>query len=512
MSEYLQSYINGLEERPEIVDDPSRYKGSKVFNIIYKVSDLIFIHALSRRSDDGYYQYFVIEPPRPPASLLEDVEIQFAKLINYKEKVPDVLQEKEKKMRALLEKIKTKGFNREYIIYHFIRDKLYTGPIEPLIRDPFIEDISLPGLGSVYIVHKLFGPMKTNIRIENQEELDELIVTLSEKTLRPVSHNRPIIDAALPDGSRVNFVFGTDISRRGSNLTIRKFSKVPMSITQVVASGTMSAILAGYIWMLLDEGMNLFVCGETASGKTTSLNAITAFIPPNLKIITIEDTPELTVPHENWVAEVTRETGGEGTVKLFDLLKAALRQRPNYILVGEIRDREGNVAFQAMQTGHSVMATFHAANIRTLVQRLSGYPIEVPKSYINNLNLALFQSALYDKKGNSVRRVIEVDEIIDVDPVTSDVIFVPVFTYDPIYDQINFAGKGSSFLIENKIAVRRGIDRRNMNLLYDELNLRAQFIKTLVEKKIFNYFDVWNWILKSRQMGLEEAIRQIAVT
>ncbi|MEM2663103.1 MAG: ATPase, T2SS/T4P/T4SS family, partial [Metallosphaera sp.] len=185
---------------------------------------------------------------------------------------------------------------------------------------------------------------------------------------------------------------------------------------------------------------------------------------------------------------------------------------PNYILVGEIRDREGNVAFQAMQTGHSVMATFHAANIRTLVQRLSGYPIEVPKSYINNLNLALFQSALYDKKGNSVRRVIEVDEIIDVDPVTSDVIFVPVFTYDPIYDQINFAGKGSSFLIENKIAVRRGIDRRNMNLLYDELNLRAQFIKTLVEKKIFNYFDVWNWILKSRQMGLEEAIRQIAVT
>ncbi|TRM79798.1 flagellar protein FlaI, partial [Sulfolobus sp. F3] len=166
---------------------------------------------------------------------------------------------------------------------------------------------------------------------------------------------------------------------------------------------------------------------------------ITAFIPPNLKIVTIEDTPELTVPHSNWVAEVTRETSGEGTIKLFDLLKAALRQRPNYILVGEIRDKEGNVAFQAMQTGHSVMATFHAANIRTLVQRLTGYPIEVPKSYINNLNIALFQTALYDNRGNLIRRVVEVDEIIDIDPVTNDVVYIPSFNYDPVEDKIIFA-------------------------------------------------------------------------
>ncbi|EHP70931.1 ATPase, type IV secretory pathway VirB11 component like protein [Metallosphaera yellowstonensis MK1] len=510
--EYLDKYLASLEERPEMVDDPSKYKGSRVFNIVYRVSDGIFVHVTSRKSDDGYFQYIVIEPPRPPQRILDEAEVQFAKIINYREKVPETVQEKEEKMKRLLAKVKVREFNREYLMYHFVRDKLYSGPIEPLIRDPFIEDISLPGLGHVYIVHKLFGPMKTSIKIDTQEELDELIVTLSEKTLRPVSHNRPIIDASLPDGSRVNFVFGTDISRRGSNLTIRKFSKVPMSITQLVAGGTISPTLAGYLWMMLDEGMNLFVCGETASGKTTTLNAITAFIKPNQKIVTIEDTPELTVPHENWVAEVTRETGGEGTVKLFDLLKAALRQRPNYILVGEIRDREGNVAFQAMQTGHSVMATFHAANIRTLVQRLSGYPIEVPKSYINNLNIALFQSALYDKKGNSVRRVIEVDEIIDVDPITNDVVFVPAFTYDPVYDQINFAGKGSSFLIENKIAVRRGIDRRNMSVLYEELNLRSKFINLLVEKGVFNYFQVWEWILKARQIGLEEAVRQIAVT
>ncbi|MCY0859812.1 MAG: type II/IV secretion system ATPase subunit [Sulfolobaceae archaeon] len=507
----LEDYLRKIKERPIIVNDPTELKGRKDYNAIYRVDDLIYIHVKSVKSETGYNQYIVVEPQRPSEEEMEKIDEMFAVEAGKVEPPMDI-KEKEKVMVSILNKVLRKvklSLPKEYVIYHFVRDKLYAGPLEPLIRDPYIEDISIPGVGSVFIVHKVFGPMITSISIEDEERLDELIITLSEKTFRPVSHNRPIIDASLPDGSRVNFVYGIDISRRGSNLTIRKFSKVPISITQLISFKTMTPLLAAYIWMMLDEGMNLFVCGETASGKTTTLNAIAAFIPPNLKIITIEDTPELTVPHDNWVAEVTRETGGEGTIKLFDLLKAALRQRPNYILVGEIRDREGNVAFQAMQTGHSVMATFHAANIRTLVQRLSGYPIEVPKSYINNLNLALFQTALYDKKGNLIRRVIEVDEIIDVDPITNDIIYIPSFTYDPVYDEILFAGKGSSYLIENKIAIRRGIDRKNIGVLYDELNLRAEFLKALVEKKIFNYFDVWRYILKARQMGLEEAINHV---
>lgn len=508
---FVNDYIGNLKEKPILVDNPNSLKGSKSYNAIYKVDDNIYIHVQSLQSEDGYNQYTVIEPPRPKPEEMEEIEERFAKVIGDKDP-PTTIEEKEKFIRQKLEKILSKmklSVAKEYAIYHFIRDKLYLGIIEPLIRDPYIEDISLPGLGHIYIVHKVFGPMRTSIKIEKEEELDDLIISLSEKTYRPVSHNRPIVDASLPDGSRVNFVYGIDVSRRGSNLTIRKFSKVPISITQLISFGTMSPLLAGYIWMMLDEGMNLFVCGETASGKTTTLNAITAFIPPNLKIITIEDTPELTVPHSNWVAEVTRETGGEGTIKLFDLLKAALRQRPNYILVGEIRDKEGNVAFQAMQTGHSVMATFHAANITTLIQRLTGYPIEVPKTYINNLNIALFQTALYDKKGNLIRRVIEVDEIIDVDPATNDVIYIPSFTYDATEDKIIFAGRGSSYLIENKIAIRRGVSRKNIGILYDELNLRADFLRILVEKKIFNYFDVWEYILRARQLGLEEAVRYV---
>ncbi|QIW22712.1 flagellar protein FlaI [Sulfolobus sp. S-194] len=508
---FVNDYIRNLKEKPILVDNPNTLKGSKSYNAIYRVDDNIYIHVQSLKSEDGYNQYTVIEPPRPKPEEMEEIEEKFAKVVGDKDP-PITIEEKEKFIKQKLEKILSKmrlSVAKEYAIYHFIRDKLYLGIIEPLIRDPYIEDISLPGLGHIYIVHKVFGPMRTSIKIEKEEELDDLIISLSEKTYRPVSHNRPIVDASLPDGSRVNFVYGIDVSRRGSNLTIRKFSKVPISITQLISFGTMSPLLAGYIWMMLDEGMNLFVCGETASGKTTTLNAITAFIPPNLKIVTIEDTPELTVPHSNWVAEVTRETGGEGTIKLFDLLKAALRQRPNYILVGEIRDKEGNVAFQAMQTGHSVMATFHAANITTLIQRLTGYPIEVPKTYINNLNIALFQTALYDKKGNLIRRVVEVDEIIDVDPATNDVIYIPSFTYDATEDKIIFAGRGSSYLIENKIAIRRGVSRKNIGILYDELNLRAEFLKNLVEKKIFNYFDVWAYVLKARQLGLEEAVRYV---
>jgi flagellar protein FlaI len=512
MEDFLSNYLNSLEEEPVLVEDLRGLRGSKAFNVIYKVDELIYVHAKSLSSPEGFSQYIVVEPPRPTPQELDRLEELFARSIKVNMEPPENVLEKEKIMRQVLLKVMKKAkvkVKPEYAIYHFIRDKLYSGPIEPLIRDPNIEDISIPGLGKVFIVHKVFGPMITSIEIKEKQLLDDLIISLSEKSLRPVSHNRPIIDASLPDGSRVNFVFGEDISRRGSNMTVRKFSKVPISITQLISFKTISSLLAAYLWMMLDEGINIFVCGETASGKTTTLNAITAFIPPNLKIITIEDTPELTVPHSNWVAEVTRDTGGEGTIKLFDLLKAALRQRPNYILVGEIRDKEGNVAFQAMQTGHSVMATFHAANVNTLIQRLTGYPIEVPKTYINNLNIALFQTALYDKRGNLVRRVIEVDELIDIDPVSNDVVYIPVFTYDVVRDQIVFSGKGTSYLLENKIAMRRGIDRKNVGKLYEEMRMRASFLDLLVEKKVFNYFDVWDYILKARAKGLEEVMEYV---
>jgi flagellar protein FlaI len=190
----------------------------------------------------------------------------------------------------------------------------------------------------------------------------------------------------------------------------------------VIESGACDYMMAAYLWICLEYGMSMFVSGETASGKTTTLNALTTFLPPENKIVTIEDTPELTVPHRNWTREVAKAKGkgeGEGSeITMFDLLKAALRQRPNQILVGEIRGVEGSVAFSAMQTGHPVMSTFHAASVEKLIQRLCGDPINIPKTYVDNLNLVIIQSAVKLPRGGTARRMLSINELVGYDPET----------------------------------------------------------------------------------------------
>ena len=289
--------------------------------------------------------------------------------------------------------------------YLMVRDKEGLGDIEPLISDPYIEDISCSGVGSLFVEHKIFGGLKAGITFDNPEQLDRFVILLSEKIGRPVTVRDPIVDAVLPDGSRVNIVYGGDVSKRGSNFTIRKFSTTPMSILDLIEGGTLSFEMAAYISLMLGEGMNTFVSGETASGKTTLLNAITTFINPNAKIVSIEDTPELQVPHQNWTREVIRgsTSSGGASVTMFDLLRAALRQRPNEIIIGEIRGEEGAIAFQAMQTGHACMATFHAATVGKLIQRLTGHPINIPKTYIDNLNLVIIMSQVSGRPADSHR-------------------------------------------------------------------------------------------------------------
>ena len=266
----------------------------------------------------------------------------------------------------------------EALRYLFIRDKEGMGPLDPLIHDPYIEDISCSGVGSLFVEHKIFKSLKASVSFKTHEDLDSFVIRLSEKIGKPVTFRDPIIDATLPDGSRINIVFGGDLSKRGSNFTIRKFSSTPISVLQLVAFNTLSYEMAAYLSLMLGHGMNMFVAGETASGKTTLLNALTTFISPTGKIVSIEDTPELQVPHPNWIREVVRgstKSSSGAAVGMFDLLKAALRQRPNEIIIGEIRGEEGAIAFQAMQTGHACMATFHAASVEKLIQRLTGiYP------------------------------------------------------------------------------------------------------------------------------------------
>ena len=247
------------------------------------------------------------------------------------------------------------------------------------------------------------------------------------------------------------------------------------------------------------------VSGETASGKTTLLNALTTFIHPNAKVISIEDTPELQVPHKNWIQEVVQTTKAESEneVTMFDLLKAALRQRPNEIIVGEIRGPEGAIAFQAMQTGHSVMATFHAASVQKLIQRLTGSPINVPKTYIDNLNVIVIQSAVKLPDGKSGRRALAINELVGYEPSSDSVSFVEIFRWDPVTDYFEFTGYMNSYILEQKIAVRRGIPAHQKQRIYAELDRRAKVLEKLhKERGITNFYELLTVLAKAQQQGL----------
>ena len=268
---------------------------------------------------------------------------------------------------------------------------------------------------------------------------------------------QPIVDTVLSDGSRLNLVYGEDVSMKGTNFTIRKFTAEPISVPRLISFGTMDSTLAAYLWMLLREGMNLFVCGETASGKTTTLTALTCFIKPTRKIVSIEDTPEVQLPHENWIREVTRPSQRDETsIGMFELLKSALRQRPNYIIVGEIRGIEGNIAFQAMMTGHPVLSTFHSSSVQKTVQRFTGHPILVPKTHMTNLNAILIQNAVYDAKGHMKRRITSLNELVAYNPATDTFSFIEAFRWIPGEDRYMFRAEGNSYLLEERIGKLRG--------------------------------------------------------
>ncbi len=332
------------------------------------------------------------------------------------------------------------------------------------------------------------------------------MIKLAERTRRPITYRNPIVDATLPDGSRINIVYSTDISRKGSNFTIRKAMDDPLSILKLIEFKTCDYLMAAYIWICIENGMSLFMSGETASGKTTSLNAFTTFIPPENKIVTIEDTPELQVPHKNWVREVSKGKGkgeGEGSdVTMFDLLKAALRQRPNQILVGEIRGVEGSVAFSAMQTGHPVLSTFHAASVEKLIQRLVGDPINIPKTYVDNLNIVVIQSAVKRPTGETVRRILSISELVGFNPETQGFSFVEMFHWNPATDLFEFPGRGSSYLLENKIATMLGIPEYKKAAIYQELEKRARILERLHKAGYTGFYDLFHMTTKVKKQGL----------
>ena len=380
---------------------------------------------------------------------------------------------------------------RERLNYVVIRDLIRNGPLEPLLSDEMLEDIHSVGLKHIHMDHKVFGMVTSNIRFRERELLSRYLRAMSERIGRPVSDNKPIIYGVLLDGSRINIIFSDDVSMLGPSFTIRKFAEETISVIQLIKWGTMSAQQAAYIWICLEYGMSVLVSGETASGKTTTLNAILPFIDHNVKIYSAEDTPEVKVRHKIWQRLVTRDAKNEDSrVEMFDLLKAALRSRPRYIIIGEIRGVEGATAFQAMQTGHPVIATFHASSIVKMIQRFTGDPINVPIRFFDNLNFAIFQEVVEAPGGGIARRITGIDEVIGYNKHSDGVLTRGMFEWDPVKDKHYFRGMFQSHLLENKIAAMAGF--ANKRDIYDEMLRRADAIQRMADRDLTHYDDVFD--------------------
>jgi len=506
---YLKEYVEANGIKPTYMADLNdlalNTSNINSTDVIYPVGLGIFIHV---KPGGEIGKYNIIEPRRPSQHLLDKFEDILAKEIG-DEVSAETIKEREKViveifMKAVSSgKLKIPEGERENFLYHFIREKLGHGIVDCFLADPWLEDISVPGAGKIFVVHKFFGTLESNLEV-SKEEVDMLLRSIAERYGKILSYMHPILDIHLPDGSRFNIVFGEDISLRGSNFTIRKFPKEPISVAHLIKWRTLSDIMAAYMWMLLEVGVSFFICGETASGKTTSLNALVGLIRPDSKIISIEETPEVNLPHRNWVREITRLHSGS-KVTMFDLLKAALRQRPDYIIVGEIRGEEGHVAFQAIETGHPVISTMHAGDIETLFQRLTSPPINVPKTHINGLNIAIFQNRI--KRGTKlVRRVLSVNEIIGYDPEENSLNYLPVFVYDADKDELRFTG--SSILLEAKVLPYRGWGTDKIPKLYEELRVRAEILKFLSENYP-SFRDVWKTVIEVENRGVESVYKDI---
>jgi flagellar protein FlaI len=369
--------------------------------------------------------------------------------------------------------------------YFLIRNFIGWSRIDPLMKDTHLEDISCDGNKiPLFLYHRTYRNIKTNIAFES-DVLNSLAITLAQRSGKHISTGSPMIDATLPEGSRLQLTLGTEVTTRGTSFTIRKFREEPFSPVELMENGTFYADALVYFWLAIENNKSLLFIGGTASGKTTSLNAVSLFIPPVAKVVSIEDTREITLYHDNWIASVTRQALSEGgnAITMFDLLKAAMRQRPEFILVGEVRGVEAQTLFQAMNTGHTTFSTMHAGSVDAAIHRLESEPLNVPRNMVQALNIISVQALVYHGI-ERVRRVQEIVEIAGIDPSTGNLRVNTVFTYDPVRDRFSFTGRSQ---IYSDIAEKRGWTREQLE---SEIQLRKKVLEEMKAQGIKDYISV----------------------
>jgi flagellar protein FlaI len=376
----------------------------------------------------------------------------------------------------------------EKLLYFTTRDFIGFGLIDPLMHDHLIEDVSCDGVNiPLYVWHRKFESIPTNILFNDENRLNSFAVRLAYLCGQHISIAQPMLDASLPDGSRIQLTFGREVTQRGSTFTIRRFRSDPMTITDLMLFKTLSPEMGAYFWYVIENRSSVLVTGGIASGKTTILNCLSMFIKPNMKVVSIEDTPELNLPHENWIASKTRLSFGfsaqSNAITLFDLLKAAVRQRPDFIIVGEIRGAEAYTLFQAMGTGHLGMSTMHADSVDGAVYRLESEPMNIPRTLIAGVDVVTVQRRL-TREGKPIRRTLATVEMVGLDPRSREILTNDIYSYNAKTDQFKYSGR--SYLLE-RIAKRRGL---SMDDVQEDLERRKTVLAWLVKCNIRHFNDV----------------------
>jgi len=400
----------------------------------------------------------------------------------------------EKNVRILLDELSVTVEKTTYlkIMYYLYRNFVGLNKIEPLMADPNIEDIECNGINSpMYIVHRSLKNLKTNITYLTIEELQNFVEKLAQKAGKYISYSNPLLDGTLPDKSRINATFTQDISSKGPTFTVRKFTKIPYTPIKLMELGTVSPEFLAYCWLLIEYGMNILIVGGTGSGKTSLLNGLAFFIPPQARVVSIEDTRELQLIHENWLPSIAREgvglTTSEGTkigeITLFDLLKESFRQRPDYVIVGEIRGKEAFVLFQGMASGHSSFSTMHANDVATVITRLETPPISLSASLVESLD-AVIMIGHANIGGVDVRKVKTVEEVIKVGNDMSSTQLNTPFRWDPKVNRMVFSKKSYVF---SKIIQRTSLTPQQLQL---EMLRRANLLFRMYQKKIDDFEQV----------------------
>ncbi|WP_123534600.1 type II/IV secretion system ATPase subunit [Halosimplex salinum] len=440
--------------------------------------------SISYDDEENEHRYHVVEPSLDEGErdLLHRVFDDIRDPLLYRDDVSDdptdALREE---LRQRLEEygvdVAMETFYR--LFYYLHRSFLGYGKLDPIMHDPGVEDISCDGTDlPIFVYHEDYTDVETNVAFA-RDELDDFVIQLAQRSGRHVSVSDPVVSTTLPDGSRIELALGDEVTPRGSAFTIRKYADEPLTPVDLLNYGTYDDRMLAFLWLCIEHNKSLIFAGGTAAGKTTSMNAVSMFIPPRSKVITIEDTRELSLYHENWLSSVTRERMDDGDITMYDLLRSSLRHRPEYIVVGEVRGEEAITLFQAMNTGHTTFSTLHADSVQTVINRLENEPINVPRPMVQSLDVLSVQ-VLTRSGGERVRRAKAISEIEGIDQRTGDLDYSNTYSWDGTADTFS---RNNSELLE-EIREEQGWTRAE---LVREFRNRRRFLTYLQEEGITDF-------------------------